>query len=211
MEPDLFERRERAAEQAASLYGLDPQTFTWAAWADATGEAEADLKLLFSTKTAALRWFYTALPERIGRRLELIPEFGTFTLAERYAQYVYTALDLLDSQREFVEKTYRRYVIETSGTHAFASGSAAFFRKTAGSDTRIPDINRPFMPDFVFDLMGHAMLRLVAFWLEDESDGSGQTLAWVDKTTALFQEAAYSGVADRAVDLLKFIYQFLRR
>lgn len=142
----------------------------------------------------------TSVPKRSYEAIEAIPDFQDLTLSETMSQFVYQSLDLFTEMGELTDS--QLHDVQAS----LQKNTAKIFNRIIERDGRIPFINRFVFKPFVFDIMAWQYVQLIRFWLTDDSEGSEQTLALVDKSTALFQELAYSGVLDKGVDLGKFVF-----
>jgi hypothetical protein len=145
-----------------------------------------------------------SVPKRSYEAIEAIPDFQDLTLSETMSQFVYQSLDLYTEIGDLTEAEL------SDVQESLKKKTAAIFDRIIERDGRIPFINRFVFKPFVFDLMAWQYVQLIRFWLTDDSEGSEQTLALVDKSTAFFQELAYSGVLDKGMDLGKFVYSQLR-
>ncbi|MEN9839939.1 MAG: hypothetical protein RL177_1418 [Bacteroidota bacterium] len=145
-----------------------------------------------------------SIPKRSYEAIEAIPDFQDLTLSETISQFVYQSLDLFTELGDLTEAELND--VQSS----MQKKVAAIFDRIIERDGRIPFINRFVFKPFVFDIMAWQYVQLIRFWLTDDSEGSEQTLALVDKSTAFFQELAYSGVLDKGMDLGKFVYSQVR-
>lgn len=145
-----------------------------------------------------------SIPKRSYEAIEAIPDFQDLTLSETFSQFVYQSLDMFTEIGEFNEAQLSE--VQAS----IQKNTAKIFDRIIERDSRIPFINRFVFKPLVFDIMAWQYVQLLRFWLTDDSEGSEQTLALVDKSTALFQELAYSGVLDKGMDLGKFVYSQVR-
>lgn len=145
-----------------------------------------------------------SIPKRSYEAIEAIPDFQDLTLSETISQFVYQSLDLFTEVGDLTEAELAD--VQSS----MQKKVAAIFDRIIERDGRIPFINRFVFKPLVFDIMAWQYVQLIRFWLTDDSEGSEQTLALVDKSTALFQELAYSGVLDKGMDLGKFVYSQVR-
>lgn len=153
-----------------------------------------------SHTTKERRSALVSIPKRSYEAVEAIPDFQDLTLSETLSQFVYQSLDLFTELGDLTESQIND--VQAS----LRKQTAKIFDRIIERDGRIPFVNRFVFKPIIFDAMAWHYVQLIRFWIADDSEGSEQTLALVDKSTAFFQELAYSGVLDKGMDLGKLLY-----
>ncbi len=195
-----FAEKVLISKAAAALYEEQGDRFTYSAVATATGLETARIRTLFPLKHKMLRFALTSIPKRSADGIEAIPDFQDLSISETISQYVYQSFDLFNEHRQLTEDHFNDVA------SSLQKNTAKHFDRMVERDGRIPFMNRILLKPIVFNIMAWQYVQLLRFWLKDESEGTAKTLELVDKSTALFQELAYSGILDKGVDFGKTVF-----
>src|SRR5699024_11581454 len=57
----------------------------------------------FSNKESILQFYYTAVMYRYRLMIDEIDDFNSYTIGEKFSNFVYASFDMLDEKRVFVE------------------------------------------------------------------------------------------------------------
>lgn len=204
MELEELSRRKAIIDAALILFVEDRASFSLNKIAEKAGVTIGSLREFYPNKSAILNDFYALIPDIAQVQTLDIEGYRELTLADKISNYIYTSFDILQEHRDFVEMTFHEP--ETGrNSKRWKSKSANRFRDFVDLDSRIPDLNRVIIPDFMYDFATNEYMALIQFWLKDESPGSEKSLALVDKLTAFIQVLLYSGTLDKGFDLTKYI------
>lgn len=191
---------------AADLYMGHDRTLTFAQVAEAAGREAADIRALFPNKKAMLGYRYAGIPDKFARDMAAIPEYTDFSIAEKASQFLFSTFDYLNETRDFTDATFSEWDLT-----AFRSKTASLYARMVEQDSRIPFVNRFFLRDLTYEAAAWQTVWAIRFWLKDGSEGTADTLAWVEKTTAFGQEVLYSGILDKGLDLGRYAAAMLKR
>lgn len=194
------------ADAVTKLYVEKGGSFTMHDVAKRTGASVGELFSYFADKEEIIYFYYASLITRYRMMIEEIDDFETFTLSEKLSNFAYTSFDLMQEREEFVQQTFRSYIMHSCLQTDYEQEVEAllydFFRddrgKTASSDLLITDCS--------MRLIRKKYLHLVDFWLKDESEDKEVSVELTDKVTGLMEEALYTSVVDRSFDLAKFLF-----
>jgi AcrR family transcriptional regulator len=196
--------RKAIIDAALEIYIEQKDFFTIRRIAERAEVSTDELRIYYPNKTAILKDFYAIIPDLYKVQTSDIEGYRELPLADKLSNYIYTTFDILQEHRDFVEMTFKRPDMGRFST-TWKEKSSRQFMDFVDLDSRIPDLNRVVIPDLVYDLVAHEYFEIVAFWLNDESQGSEKSLALVDKMTAFIQEVLYSGVINKGFDLVKYV------
>jgi AcrR family transcriptional regulator len=198
-------QRIKIAEAAAARYP-ENRRFTIQALA-------ADLKMkpetiysLFPNRSSILRYFYTSRMVLYREQISGIEGYETFTLSEKLSNLFLTLLDLFGDHREFVLLTYKEFVACSLRKTGFEEELKKELELIFSADTRISSSSKPFLNRFAWHSVWLQFHGLIAFWNQDESRNTENSMALVDKWSSLCEEVFYSKVLDKGFDLARFLF-----
>lgn len=194
------------ADAVSRLYVKKQGDFTLHEVAAASGITVSEIFNYFESKDDIIYFFYSSLITRYRLMIDEIEDFGSYTLSEKLSNFVYTCFDMMDEREEFVQQTFRRYILhsckKTTYEHKIEELFADFFKHDEGAAAS----SEAMISDCSLRLFQKKYLQLVNFWLNDESEDKEVTIELTDKVTGLIQEAMYTSVIDRSFDLAKFLF-----
>lgn len=206
MNLEEFEQKVNISRAAVDLYIKGQKYFTIKNIAKETGLKAAEVYPYFDNKEDMLIYFYNSIVSLYQLMIEDIDEFNTFTAGEKLSNFTFTLFDLLNEQKEFVRKTYTRYVIIGYGKSTLKSDVSKLFRSFIKKDERISTLNHQLFDGLFIDLLSRKYLSLILLWLNDKSASQEKTMALVDKLSSFFDELLYSNVLDKGFDLVQYLY-----
>lgn len=206
MNPTDIDLRWDVSRTAADLYIRNNHTVTFAQVAEALGRDAAGIRALFPNKNAMLGYRYAGIPDKFAADMAAIPDYADFTIAEKASQFLFSTFDYLNETREFTDATFAEWDLSR-----FRKGTAALLARMVEQDSRIPFVNRFFLREVTYEAAALQVVLAVRYWLRDESEGTADTLAWVEKSSAFAQEVLYSGILDKGLDLGRYAVAMLKR
>jgi len=205
-DPDLFKTKFEIAEAAAELYPEHGDSLTYRQIAGETGLEVGELFEYFPNKESIFRFYYEAIVVRYRLMLEEIEGFEDYLLEEKLSNFAFTTFDMLQEKEEFVELTFKTVILWSYAKTPFEEAVDQLLRDFFAGDPRISASSSILMNDYFYAILRKKYLRLIAFWLNDDSDGKELSMELTDKYTAFLQEAMYSATLDRGLELLKFMF-----
>ena len=203
MNIDQLEQRKIIADVAVSLYMSDRNRFTIKNIANNAQTTTDVIYEFYSTKDEILRDFYNLIPHIYRHQISEIAEYQELMLADRISNFIYTFFDMLQEQREYVDETFNDF-IQSDHSKIFRNSIATTLREILDNDPRVSDLNRVVIPDFAYQVASSQFISLLHFWMHDDSEGTGKTLAFVEKFTVFIQEIMYSDVVGKGLDLGRY-------
>ncbi|RNC79309.1 MAG: TetR/AcrR family transcriptional regulator [Balneola sp.] len=173
---------------------------------DKTGLSASEIYSYFPNKNAILSFYYPALIYQYWAMIEEIEDFESYSISEKFSNFIYTLFDMLTDEGGFADDTYHKFVFSKGSRSEFHKEVSALFKDFLTSDGNIAVSAGFFMKDYFYSLLTSQYLFLVKFWLNDKSDQKENTLALVDKLTSLFEETIYNKAIDKGFDLAKYMF-----
>ncbi len=195
----------RVLDAAIRVYTTERRRFTATALAEEAGITPGEFYHHFESKFAVIRFYYEWAMEQYEEMTREVPDFPSFSAAEKISNLIYTLFDILDEQADFVELTYRRFIYHAVIRTAFQEKMEELYRSYIEGDERIPSFNKRLAGKPLPVLLARMTLWIVAYRMSDESENNERTLALVDKLTSLLDSALTNPVPDKILDLLSFL------
>lgn len=202
---EVIEKRNRIVNAAIDLYVNNPETFTLKNIAKKARVKEAEIYSHFPNKAAILKDFYSGIVPQYKEMVKQIEGYELYDLSEKLSNFVYSSLDMMQEQRDFVEKTFNDFILHPHRKPDFQQQVESLVEEFMSEDNRIAASNQYLLNAFTYSLLSREYLFLVRFWIQDESPGSEQTMALTDKLTSFINEILYSAVLDKGFDLGRFL------
>lgn len=204
MEIEELSGRKVIIDAALRIFVEQRDSFTIKRISERAGISTDDVRVFYPNKSAILKDFFSIIPDLYKVQSLDIEGFSALPLADKLSNYIYTSFDILQEHRDFVEMTFSLQDMGRNST-SWKEKSVKQFMDFVDLDSRIPDLNRVVIPDFLYSIAINEYFEIIQFWLKDESQGSEKSLALVDKLTSFIQEVMYSGVPDKGFDLIKYV------
>ncbi|MEX0929964.1 MAG: hypothetical protein WD266_04935 [Balneolales bacterium] len=205
MAQEKNDKKNRIINAAIDLYVNDPSAFTLKNIAKKARVKEADIFKDFPNKIAILKGYYAGIVPQYKEMIREIDGFELFDLHEKLSNFVYSSLDMMQEQRDFVEKTFNGFIYNARPKSAFQSHIEELVEDFVQKDTRIAGMNQYLLNAYTYNVLSNFYLQLVIFWIRDESPGSEKTIALTDKLSSFLSEVLYSAIIDKGLDLGKFL------
>lgn len=196
----------RKISEAATKRYLNNRYFSIASLAESIGIKESEIHTQFKTRSSILHYYYTSRVLLYREQSLLIDGYNNYSLSEKLSNLFLTLIDLMNEEKEFVQKTYSDIVLKKEcGKNSFRKELTNELNHIFSKDQRISAACRPLLNKYLFQTMYLQVHGLIWFWISDKSLNHENTLALVDKWCALTEEICYSRITDKSFDLLKFI------
>jgi hypothetical protein len=199
---------------------LVEKRFSLADLADSQGVTLARLLELYDGRDALLSGYYDTRWIAFHTLRAQVPGYDDYTFEEKLGNLLYSLIDLMRPQKSFVCRTWPRYLgylpdpgglAASSGNRCISRGSAfrSAFHKELGTLLSSGDVSTSSRAVMrltpAMDLIWLAFLGIVDYWCRDNSHDGEKTMALIDKWVALLGAAASSGIADKGLDLARFL------
>lgn len=205
---EQLEQRKIILDAAMALYMSDKKQFTIRNIAISAQTTTDVIYQFYSTKDEILRDFYNLIPHIYRHQIREMPEYQELMLADRISNFIYTFFDMLQEQRHYVDETFNAFIL-SDHSKTFRNSIANMLREILDNDPRVSDLNRVVIPDFTFQFASSQFISLLQFWMNDNSEGAGKTLAFVEKLTVFTQEVMYSDIIGKGLDLGRYTYSHI--
>jgi AcrR family transcriptional regulator len=192
-----LKKKQKIVLAAIDLYTDDRANFTVANLARTTRVKKNEIYRLFNSKGSILKYYYPLCVLRYRLMTEEIEDFAAWSFEEKLANFAYAMFDMLQEEREFVEEHFVEAVFHAPGTSKFQREVERLIREFLGEAAGI---------EWLAAVLGREYLRLIHFWLADESDDCERSMALVDKASAFIGEALRSReLVCKGADLAKYL------
>ena len=192
------------AEAAADRY-VENERFSFESLAEKMGTDTKEILNHFPSRRSILEFYYEAQLIRYREISSKIDGYDQFTLAEKLSNLALTLLDLFNENREFVVKSYSRFIVCTRNKTAFEKQILSEFDEIISEDQNKSTITAFLNSTLLHRALLHHFHGLVKFWSTDRSENFQKSMELIDKWTALAEAIAYSGITDKAAGLAKFL------
>ncbi|MEX0685202.1 MAG: TetR family transcriptional regulator [Balneolales bacterium] len=200
-----LEKKQRIIKAALDIYTENPSSFTLKSIAKKARVKEAEIYSFFPNKTAILKSFYTGIVPAYNEMIREIEGYEKYDLSEKLSNFVYSSLDMMQEQRDFVEKTFDELIVRAQPKSRFQIQVESLIEEFVKNDLRISATHQYLLNSIAFKVLSREYLYLIQYWINDESLGSEKTIALTDKYTAFLSEILYSAVIDKGIDLGRFL------
>ncbi|MCG8373609.1 MAG: hypothetical protein MI700_08760 [Balneolales bacterium] len=160
----------------------------------------------FPNKKAILAYYYPSLVFQYWAMIDEIDDFDSYSISEKFSNFIYTSFDMMSEKMEFVSDTFKKYGFDTWTGSEYHEEVTTLFKDFLNNDADIAVSAAFFMNDFYYKTLATQYLFLVNFWLNDHSENKERTLALADKSASLFEEIVYNKTVDKTFDLFKFVF-----
>lgn len=172
---------------------------------------DATIYNYFPTKESIIYGYYEDKFDQVVDKMKTIKEFNTYTFQEQLQVFFETKLELLMSDREFINKTFKA---------AFFTLSQHYRRIRPVKDKFIRIIEDIFdaaisvgeIPDQVFkeltiQFFWEYYIGVVIYWLKDETDRFEGTSILIDKSIDLVSSSIRAGIGNKIFDMGIFLFK----
>lgn len=197
-DPDQFAEKKHLIEAAIAVYHDDPSALTTQAICDVARTDRLTFASYFDEPEDALCAFYRIVFDQY-HLLRLSTEgHDQFSFEERLATFLYILIDALSEQRAFVQATFDTSIRREA---AFREQIRTELQRLLREDT-IPTTNRFITRQGpVVTLFTEAVLRILRFWLHDDSPQQQATTALIDKLVGFTADLVTFRGVQRGADL----------
>lgn len=207
------------AETAISKWMIS-RTFSLAEVASHHNITLRELLLHFKNREELLAYYYESRWILFQTLKEQVPDYHGYTIEEKLSNLIYSLLDLMSPQKEFIRKTFSHYVLiprELSGCSRMKSCTRRTpFHEAFNSEIRsmfsreeISKTSKVIVATPALELIWLSFLGIIRYWLQDTSKDGENTAALIDKFTAVLAELATSSLGDKMIDLGRFLMREL--
>lgn len=197
--------RIKIAEAATKRYLENPR-FTIQSLAEDLELKAGEIFDLFPNRSSILRYYYRSRIIRFRQDTASLDDYDSYSLSEKLAALHLSLADQFQDHREFVLETSgcgKRSILKSSD---FEKEYKKELRHIFENDTKIPATARPFLNRFFYHSVYVQFTGFISFWKRDGSRNYENTMALIDKWGALIEEIFYSQIAEKGLDLGKFLF-----
>ena len=143
------------------------------------------------------------------KRIEDIGDFHTYTLREQLQTLIETELELYLEDREFVIQIAHMVFVSSSvrldGIYATKEKFVEIVDEMLRVAIEAGEIVEPPFREHMPLLFWDYYIAVVAYWVEDESEGFADTTQFVDHSMAVIEALLHSDILTKASDLGMFL------
>jgi len=206
----------RISEAGAERYVENPR-FTIQSLAKKLDIDNKEIFQLFPNRSEILSFFYESRLLLYKDQTQQIENYQDYSLSEKLSLLYLTMLDLFQDHREFVLLTYKEKIICSLSTHPFEKVFKHEVKQIFASDNNLCSGTGLLMNSAFYYSLFQTFNGLLYFWSRDSSSSYENSSALVDKWASFVQEVFYTKIADKGLDLGKFLFynsplsQFIKR
>lgn len=195
----------KISEAAARRY-IENRRFTIQSLAEELEMKPVDIFELFPNRKSILLFFYESRILIYKEQTKSIDDYRNFSLSEKLSNLFLTLLDQFLEYREFVLKTYKKFVAQSPLTTSFETEFKNELKTIFQSDHNLSGSASFFVNRFLYKTIYYHFHALILFWSNDESKKYEQSFALVDKWCSLIEELFYNKILDKGFDFGKFLF-----
>lgn len=204
--------REKIIQSCVALViSKDIKSATMREIARSAGLGDATIYNYFPTKEAIIYGYYEDKFDQVIDQMKMIKEFNTYTFQEQLQVFFETKLELLMSDREFINKTFKTAFFTLSQHYRrIRPVKDKFIRiiedifDTAISAGEIPD---QVFKELTIQFFWEYYIGVVIYWLKDETDRFEGTSILIDKSIDLMSSSIRSGIGNKIFDMGIFLFK----
>jgi hypothetical protein len=134
-----------------------------------------------------------------------VPDFKQYKLSEKLATLLFSLSDELEAVPGFAAETFQALATTTLSSTTFEHLVRDRIRWYIDSDPAISTLAQPIINKKSSTILTKAMMLLLMEIQKDQSPDKAYSSALVDKATTFIESLYYSGFADKAIDLIKYL------
>lgn len=197
-DPDQFAEKKRLIDAAIAVYHDNTSTLTTQAICDVARIDRLTFASYFDEPEDALRAFYSIVFDQYHLLRLSTDGYERFSFEERLATFLYILIDALGEQRTFVQATFDTPLRQDAN---FRAQIRIELQRLIRDDT-VPDSNQYVAGQpMVLTLCTEAVMRILRFWLHDDSPQQQSTTALIDKLVGFTAEVVTFRGVQRGADL----------
>lgn len=193
-------------QAAIQIYEKNNGRLTMHDISNETEYSAAEIFDYFNSIDEIKHFYFTSLVLRYEAMIDEIDDFSSYTLSEKLCNYIYTSFDMMSENSTFVKTAFKPVIFCNPQKSEFQKQIEKVLSQFIKNDELISGSSSFLLNETFFKILQYKYLTLIQFWINDESDGKETTMELTDKLTGLLQELLYSSIADRSLDLVKFLY-----
>lgn len=203
---ESFQIKYQIADVAADLYVAGAGDFTLKDIAKELDLNVGEIFNYFANKKEILQFFYASHVVRYEFMIDDIDDFQSYSISEKFSNFAYASFDMFAEKRVFVEDTFESLILQKYGQTDFEDEIERLAKRFLENDSKISLSSSVVLNRCFYAFLRRQYLALVKFWLNDESENQELTMQLTDKLTGFLQELLYNPIADKSLDLAKFMY-----
>ena len=206
LNPETFEKKYKIADAATDLYIENDGHFTIKEVARKSDLDPAEIFDYFPNKKSILEFYYASLVVRYELMIDEIESFESYSIGEKFSNFIFTSFDMLQEKKTFVDDTFRSMILCSFEKTDFEEEVERLTEKFLRNDEKLAASSTILLNHYSYTFLRRQYLELVRFWLNDSSENHELTMELTDKLTAFLEELLYNTVFDKGFELAKFIY-----
>lgn len=195
----------KISEAAAERFVENPR-FTIQSLAKTLEIESKEIFELFPNRSEILKFFYESRILLFKEQTHQIENYSDYTLSEKLSLLNLTLLDLFQDHRKYVLMTYKEKVICSMPRHPFESQFKDEVKLIFNSDSNLCSGSSLLINSVFYYSLFQSFNGFLYFWSRDTSNNSENSTALIDKWASFVQEVFYTKIADKGLDLGKFLF-----
>lgn len=190
---------------AAGLYMQQRSDSGFSAISTASGIPIDVIRSEWITRPNLLRAYYSDAFRRYTELEASVPDFNQYKLSEKLATLIFSLSDELELVPGFARETFRHLASVYLQSNDFEQLVRDRIRWYIDSDSQVSSLAQPLINKTTAIILTKLVMALLYEHLCDKSDDKAYSSALVDKACTFIESIYYSGVADKAIDLIKYL------
>lgn len=195
----------RISEAGARRYVENPR-FTIQSLAKNLDIDSKEIFDLFPNRTEILNYFYESRILLYKDQTQNIKNYSDYSLSEKLSLLYLTILDLFQDHRKFVLLTYKKKVQCSMTSPTFESHFKKELKQIFQSDQNLSSGSSLLINSAFYYSLFQTFNGFLYFWSCDSSSHCENSSALIDKWASFVQEIFYTKIADKGLDLGKFLF-----
>lgn len=190
---------------AAILYMTERSNFTFDTVSVRSGIDIELLRSIYTLRSDLLRGYFNDAWQRFSDMESTVPEFASYSLAEKLTTLVFSLCDEFDLVDGFAAETYGALIHREGLDSTLEKHVRVKMAVYVATDENISLLVRQLPGHVAISLLTWTVLRLINVRVSDRSIEKERTSALTDKTTTFLQSVLYTGTLDHFIDLARYL------
>jgi hypothetical protein len=190
---------------AADLYMRQRPDSGFTAISRLTGTPIEELYAQWTSRPMLLRAYYADAFQRYSELEATVPDFKQYKLSEKLATLIFSLSDEMEFVPGFAAETFRSLATDNLRSTDFERLVRDRIRWYIDSDPQVSSLAQPIINKTSATVLTKLVMALLYEHLRDQSEDKAYSSALIDKACTFIESIYYSGIADKAIDLIKYL------